>query len=177
MGQTNVLSSDKGAYYAYPPRLLHEAEAARYIGMTVAQFRVWPRVPPAVELSPGEKRWDRVDLDNLVDQLKAGERSTDPGDPTADGLPPPPRSVFTPTELAKRWNYSQSTILARFRAGLIPGFKAGSQVRFPIKLILAYERENGVTPTIAPVGATGSESKNANSDSTSTTRRKREANR
>jgi predicted DNA-binding transcriptional regulator AlpA len=63
---------------AYPPRLMDEARAAAYVGFGATKFGelvdggIMPK-PVSVDGSP---RWDRVELDAAVDDLK--DRRRDP---------------------------------------------------------------------------------------------------
>jgi hypothetical protein len=63
---------------AYPPRLFDEARAAAYVGFGTTKFRELVDkgiMSPPIDVD-GSQRWDRVDLDGDVDNLK--DRWRDP---------------------------------------------------------------------------------------------------
>lgn len=132
--------------YPYPPRAMTSAEAAHYVGLTSPLFRRSAAHAKAFEIASGEWRWDRSDLDEFIDSMKGAhdERKSPDDIPRGKGIPPAPRSVFTAKELAVRWDLSHSTIMSRFKEGRVPGFHIGKSVRFPIKLVLELEREEGI---------------------------------
>ena len=133
--------------YHYPPRVMFETEAARYVGLTVEEFRACKH-PSPFKVSPRRLGWDRADLDGFVDEMKAGAPSAAYAEtPVPDSsLPPPPRTVFTPAELAERWQVDRATVIRRWKEGLVPGFRVGKLTRFPITKILELEREQGFDP-------------------------------
>lgn len=63
---------------AYPPRLMNEERAAAYVGFGTTKFGELVDegiMPPPMDVD-GSPRWDRLDLDNAVDNLK--DRRRDP---------------------------------------------------------------------------------------------------
>ena len=57
---------------SYPPRLMSVERAAHYVGFGVTKFReliAAGKMPAAIDVD-GSPRWDRIDLDSAVDDLK-----------------------------------------------------------------------------------------------------------
>lgn len=66
--------------FAYPPRLMELERAAAYVGFGRTKFQEleaagW--MPKAVDVD-GSPRWDRIDLDRAVDNLKEIRREAKP---------------------------------------------------------------------------------------------------
>jgi predicted DNA-binding transcriptional regulator AlpA len=64
--------------FAYPPRLMSLERAAAYVGFGSTKFQELielGKMPPAIDVD-GSPRWDRVELDAGVENLK--DRRRDP---------------------------------------------------------------------------------------------------
>ncbi len=64
--------------FGYPPRLMSLERAATYVGFGSTKFRELidsGKMPPAIDVE-GRPRWDRVELDAAVEDLK--DRRRDP---------------------------------------------------------------------------------------------------
>lgn len=63
-------------HLAYPPRLMAGDRAAAYVGFGLTKFLELieeGKMPPAIDID-GSKRWDRIDLDSAVEDLKDKRR-------------------------------------------------------------------------------------------------------
>lgn len=61
----------------YPPRLMSLERAAAYVGFGPTKFRELideGKMPPAIDID-GSPRWDRIELDARVDDLKDRRRN------------------------------------------------------------------------------------------------------
>jgi len=66
--------------FAYPPRLMELERAAAYVGLGRTKFSEMVkagRMPKPLDLD-GSPRWDRIDLDRTVDDLKEIWREAKP---------------------------------------------------------------------------------------------------
>jgi predicted DNA-binding transcriptional regulator AlpA len=88
--------------FAYPPRLMELERAAAYVGLGPTKFSEMVKaghMPKPVDLD-GSPRWDRVDLDRTVDDLKEIWRQAKPRsviDEALERLGGPYFSVGIPT--------------------------------------------------------------------------------
>lgn len=55
--------------YPYPPHAMCEAEAARYVGVSVTAFRDHPHRPAEVWITERRKVFRREDLEQMVDAM------------------------------------------------------------------------------------------------------------
>ena len=73
-------------HLGYPPRLMSLDRAATYVGFRTTKFKKLigeGKMPEAIDVC-GSPRWDRVDLDAAVDDLK--DRRNDPVKRSRDRL-------------------------------------------------------------------------------------------
>ena len=54
-------------------RMLNQSEASAYLGLSHNDFKTICTIRP-VEWKPGKYRWDKHDLDKLIDSSKMGDR-------------------------------------------------------------------------------------------------------
>ena len=130
--------------YAYPPRGLDLAAAARYVGLDPGAFLALVengRLPHPRRLGDAEV-WDRLALDAAFDAIPAGEQ------PARKRTAPPLMSkewpghpnVYTPETLAERWSCSPNQIRVIIRRGDLAGRKLGRRLlRISVADVIAYE--------------------------------------
>lgn len=63
---------------ALPPRLLSKRDAAAYCSLSPARFDRWRKDGLMPDPLPGTARWDRVDIDTAIDNLKLLGKLTAP---------------------------------------------------------------------------------------------------
>lgn len=87
-----------GAVVILAPRLLSKALAASYCDVTPARFDRWRRDGMMPDPLPGTARWDRVDIDAAIEDLKKLGKLTAP----AKAAPPPVEEDPLAAWLAKK---------------------------------------------------------------------------
>lgn len=85
------------------PRLLSKAQAAAYCSLSQARFDRWRRDGMMPNPLPGTARWDRVDIDAAIEDLKKLGKLAAP----AKAPPPPveedPLAAWLATKGPKPW--------------------------------------------------------------------------
>ncbi|TXN40662.1 helix-turn-helix domain-containing protein [Methylobacterium sp. WL119] len=138
--------------YAYPPRGLDLAAAARYLGLTPTAFSALVRVgqlPSARQLGVTAV-WDRMALDTAF-EAASGDEVQPNGKPAQKRRAPPMMSkewpgyhnVYTPETLADRWQCSGNHIRNMIKRGDLAGFQYGGKLlRISAAVVAAYENSD-----------------------------------
>lgn len=130
--------------YAYPPRGLNDAAAARYLGLSQGAFTILVQtgtLPRALYLGAASV-WDREELDAAFAKLPAeGQRAAKSArTPLMSQEWPGHHHVYTPSTLAERWRCSSQLIRNMIKRGELPSFKYGGKlVRIRAADVAAYE--------------------------------------
>jgi hypothetical protein len=138
--------------YAYPPRGLDLAAAARYLGLTPTAFSALVRVgqlPSARQLGVTAV-WDRMALDAAFEAASANEVEPNgkpvqkqKGTPAMSKEWPGYNNVYTPETLAERWRCSGAHIRNMIKRGDLAGFRYGGKLlRISAAVVAAYENSD-----------------------------------
>lgn len=138
--------------YAYPPRALDLAAAARYLGLSPTAFSALVRVgqlPSARQLGVTTV-WDRVALDAAFEAASADEvqpngkpAQKQRGTPVMSKEWPGYHNVYTPETLADRWSCSANHIRVMIRRGDLTGSMLGGRLlRISAAVVAAYENSD-----------------------------------
>ncbi|MCJ2009867.1 MULTISPECIES: helix-turn-helix domain-containing protein [unclassified Methylobacterium] len=135
--------------YAYPPRGLDLAAAARYLGLTPTAFSALVRVgelPSARQLGVTAV-WGRMALDAAFEAASADEVQPN-GKPPQKQRDTPMMSkewpghpnVYTPETLAERWRCSGTHVRNMIKRGDLAGSLLGGRLlRISAAVVAAYE--------------------------------------
>lgn len=131
--------------YAYPPRGLDLAAAARYVGLDPSAFLALVKdgkLPRPRRLGDAEV-WDRLALDTAFDAIPADEqpvRKLRSAPPLMSTEWPGHPNVYTAETLADRWSCSPNQIRVMIRRGDLAGRKLGRRLlRISVADVIAFE--------------------------------------
>lgn len=139
--------------YAYPPRGLDRAAAARYLALPPDTFSALVQVGtlPQPRQLGGIAVWDRNELDAAFKALPAaGRLAPEPAfRPMMSEQWPGYHATYTPKTLAQRWKCSAHLVRNEIRRGRLSAFRYGGKLfRISAAEVVAYETANMVKPPI-----------------------------
>ena len=139
--------------YAYPPRGVDLAAAARYLGLDPDAFLALVKsgnLPRPRRLGEAAV-WDRVALDTAFEAASADEEPALKPQPKRTAVPamskewPGYLNVYTPKTLADRWQCSANHIRVMIRRGDLSGSMLGGRLlRISAAVVAAYENADTV---------------------------------